>query len=88
MSRLGYLRLTVGVGIVNHYTGESGGGKSSVDQIFGICKEELKRNVTKGVGDDEISDAKSLAKALNYKAIKKTVNYAITFSRSGVAEPT
>ena len=83
LSRLGYLSLTIGVRVINHYTGKSGGGKSSVDQIFGICKEELKRRVTKG-----INDARSLAKALNYKAIKKTVNYAVTFSRNGVSEPT
>ena len=87
LSRLGYLNLTIGVKVINQYTGESGGGKSSVDQIFGICNEELKRRVTKGMGDNDINDAKSLAKALNYKAIKKTINYAITFSRSGVGEP-
>ena len=77
--RLGYLNLTIGVKVINHYTGESGGGKSSVDQIFGIFKEELKRRVTNGMGDNDINDAKSLAKALNYKAIEKTINYAITF---------
>ena len=87
LSRLGYLGNTIGMRVLNHYTGESGGGKSSVDQIFGICKEELKRRVTKGMGEYDISDARSLAKTLNYKAIKKTVNYAITFSRSGVLDP-
>lgn len=39
------------------------------------------------MGEYDISDARSLAKTLNYKAIKKTVNYAITFSRSGVLDP-
>jgi hypothetical protein len=73
--------------ILCHFTGESGGGKSSVDQVFGICKEMLKRRVTSGMGDLDISDAVTLAKALNHKAIKKTVNYAITFMRSGIEEP-
>lgn len=72
-----------GIKIRNHYTGESGGGKSSVDQVFGICKEELKRRVTLGMGKLGIS----LAKALNHKSIKKTVNYAVTFLRVNVKEP-
>lgn len=76
-----------GIKIRNHYTGESGGGKSSVDQVFGICKEELKRRVTLGMGTLDISDAVSLAKALNHRRIKKTVNYAVTFLRVNVKEP-
>ena len=87
MSRVGYLGLTCGIRLVSHYTGESGGGKSSVDQIFGICKEELKRRVTKGQGDLDITDAISLAKVLNYKPLKKTVSYAVTFLRGKVLEP-
>lgn len=87
MSRLGYLGVTVGMWIIRHFTGESGGGKSSVDQIFGICKVELKRRVACGRGDLDISDAITLARALNYKPIKKTVNYAVTFSREGVKDP-
>lgn len=87
MSRLGYMGIVTGIKIVNHYTGESGGGKSSVDQVFGICKEELKRRVTLGMGSLDISDAVSLAKALNYKDIKKTINYAVTFMRADVKEP-
>ena len=73
--------------VVSHFTGESGGGKSSVDQIFGICKEELKRRVAKGQGELDISDPVTLARALNYKAIKKTVSYAVTFSRECVKDP-
>jgi hypothetical protein len=84
---LGYLGLLTGITILCHFTGESGGGKSSVDQVFGICKEMLKRRVTSGMGQLDISDAVTLAKALNHKAIKKTVNYAITFMRSGIEEP-
>lgn len=87
LSRLGYLSLTIGVKLINHYTGESGGGKPSVDSNFGISKAECSRRVTKGMGDCDINDARSLAKALNYKAIKKTINYAVTFSRNGVGEP-
>lgn len=87
MSRLGFMGLVTGIKIINHYTGESGGGKSSVDQVFGICKEELKRRVTLGMGSLDISDAVSLAKALNYKEIKKTINYAVTFMRTDVKEP-
>ena len=87
MSRIRYLGLTCGIRLVSHYTGESGGGKSSVDQVFGICKEELKRRVTKGQGDLDITDAVSLAKVLNHKPIKKTVSYAVTFLSGKVLEP-
>jgi hypothetical protein len=87
MSRLGYMGLVTGIRIQCHFTGESGGGKSSVDQVFGICKEELQRRVTLGMGFLDISDAVSLAKALNYKYIKKTINYAVTFMRADVKEP-
>jgi hypothetical protein len=87
MSRLGYLFLTVGVMLLRHYTGESGGGKSAVDQIFGQSKEGAKSVVTIGQGTLDLTDAASLAKALNYKQIKKTVNYAITFLRGKVMEP-
>ena len=87
LSRLGYLSITIGMKIISHFTGESGGGKSSVDQIFGICKEELKRRVAKGQGDLDISDPITLANALNYRAIKKTISYAVTFSRDGVQDP-
>ena len=85
---MGFLGLVVGIRIISHYTGESGGGTSSVDQTFGICKEKLKRRVAKGQGDLDINDAVTLAKALNYKAIKKTISYAVAFSRSSVKEPT
>jgi hypothetical protein len=87
MSRLGYLFLTVGVMLWRHYTGESGGGKSAVDQIFGQSKEGAESVVTIGQGTLDITDAASLAKALNYIQIKKTVNYAITFLRGKVMEP-
>ena len=87
LSRLGFMGLVTGIKIISHYTGESGGGKSSVDQVFGICKEELKRRVTLGMGSLDISDAVSLAKALNYKEIKKTINYAVTFMRGDIKEP-
>ena len=88
MSRLGYLYKTVGVRLLRHYTGESGGGKSSVDQIFGQSKEGVKRVVTLGRGAFDITDAASLSRALNYKPIKKTVNYAVTLLRGKVIEPT
>jgi hypothetical protein len=87
LSRLGYLSKTVGLKLVNHYTGESGGGKSSVDSNFGMSKGQCSSRVTKGVGDCDITDARSLAKVLNMKAIKKTVSYAVTFSRNAVSEP-
>lgn len=87
MSRLGYLHKTVGVMLLRHYTGESGGGKSSVDQIFGQCKEGVKSVVTIGQGKLDITDAASLARALNYKPTKKTVNYAVTLLRGKVMEP-
>ena len=43
--------------------------------------------MTKGSGDLDINDAVSLSRALNYKAIKKTVNYAVTYTRGKVQEP-
>ena len=87
MCRLGYLNLTVGVRLLRHYTGESGGGKGPVDQIFGQSKEGAKRVVTLGQGTLDITDASSLSRALNHKPIKKTVNYAVTLLRRKVMEP-
>jgi hypothetical protein len=66
MSRLGCLFLTVGVRLLRHYTGESGGGKGPVDQIFGQSKGGVKRVVTVGQETLDITDAPSLSRALNY----------------------
>jgi hypothetical protein len=88
MSRLGYMGLKVGVRAVSHHTGESGGGKCAVDQNFGMSKNKVGTRVTLGQGKFDVNDAVSLARALNYKPIKKTVNYAVTFVRKNVKEPT
>ena len=66
---------------VSHFTGESGGGKSSLDMNFGISKTATKRRVAEGQGGLDVCDPVTLARALNYKPLKKTVSYAITFSR-------
>ena len=47
----------------------------------------MKRRVAKGQGELDISDPVTLARALNYKAIKKTIIYAVTFSRECVKDP-
>jgi hypothetical protein len=72
---------------VSHYTGESGGGKSSLDMNFGIGKTATKRRVAEGQGSLDISDPVSLARTLNHKPLKKTVSYAITFSRQDAKDP-
>lgn len=66
---------------VSHFTGESGGGKGSLDMNFGISKTATKRRVAEGQGGLDVCDPVTLARALNYKPLKKTVSYAITFSR-------
>lgn len=53
-----------------HKTGESGGNKSGVDMSFGLCKGEIGRAVSEGMGELDVASAATIIRALHDKNVK------------------
>jgi hypothetical protein len=51
-------------------TGEPGGNKSGVDLSFGLCKGEIGRAVSEGMGELDVASAATIIRALHYKNVK------------------
>ena len=81
VARLPYMEAATGCRVVRVYTSEAGGGKCDLDRGFGTGKQQLKRTIAQYQGQRDVTDAQSLAFALQTVPITGIYPYLTHTSR-------
>jgi hypothetical protein len=84
MSRLAYMWHVHGFKIVDHSTGECGGGKCEVDRNFSVDKANIGKGVIAAMGSSDVTDARSLVDVLNARRTER--NNSISYVTMAVRE--
>jgi hypothetical protein len=84
MSRLAYMWHQHGFKIVDHSTGECGGGKCEVDRNFSVDKANVGKGVIAAMGSSDVTDARSLVDVLNARRTDK--NNSVSYVTKAVRE--